>query len=314
MGNKEVRTSPFKAFAIIFLIILIVSMLFVTAVHIVFKNKNVTPSVGGYSLYLIQDDYMSPNIEKNTLILATNGTPIKEDIGKVIIADDVSGANGITYGTTAMRLVDLVVENEELYYEIKFDISDETTMVKGDKIVGIANYQFDWTGKIIVLAKSIIGSAIFVGVPLILMIIFFALNGRSKRKQLAVIEQKRVENYSKPIEPEEDNTQPSLDDFIKEKDRLNNDNSVDNPIGHFSDGKGSEILNEPLIEEGVNKDDLVEMKEDLTRPTNNVIEELMKILEEENAKLKELELPKAEKEAQEFQEKAQDDLDDTPTE
>ena len=37
------------------------------------------------------------------------------------------------------------------------------------------------------------------------------------------------------------------------------------------------------------------MKEDLTKPTNNAIEELMKILEEENAKLKEFELPKAEK-------------------
>ncbi len=300
MGNKEVKTSPFKVFGIIFLIILIISCLFVALVHIAFKNENVTPSIGGYSLYLIHDDYMSPNIKKNTLILATNGTPAKEDAGKVVIADDVSGANGITYGTTAMRLVDLVVENDKLYYELKFDNSMDTTMVKGNKIVGIANYQFEWLGKIIILANSTVGYFVFIGIPALLMIIFLALSRHSKKKQIINRERKR-EEYHKTIEDNEVDAQSSFDEFVSENDRLNNDEN-DNEFEQFSDGKGSEILNEPLIEEGVNKDDLVEMKEDLTRPTNNAIEELMKILEEENAKLKELELPKAEKAAKEIHE------------
>lgn len=303
MGNKEAKTSPFKVFGIIFLIILILSSLFVALVHIAFKNENVTPSIGGYSLYLIHDDYMFPNIKKNTLIFATNGTPIKEDVGKVIIADDVSGANGTTYGTTAMRLVNLVVENDKLYYELKFDNSMDTTMVKGNKIVGIANYKFEWLGKIIVLANSNIGYFIFIGIPALLMIIFFALNKHSKKKQIIDRERKR-EEYHKSIENTDEDSKSSFDEFVSENDRLNNDTHRDSVIGHFSDGKGSEILNEPLIEEGVNKEDLVEMKEDLTRPTNNAIEELMKILEEENAKLKELELPKAEKAAKEIREKS----------
>ena len=312
MGNEETRTSPFKVFGIIFLIILIISLIFVAFVHIAFKNKNVTPSIGGYSLYLIHDDYMSPKIKKNTLIFATNGVPTKEDVGAVVIADDVSGANGITYGTTAMRLVDLVVENNKLYYELKFDNSMDTTMVKGNKIVGIANYQFEWIGKIIVLANSTIGYVIFIGIPALLMIIFFAMGKHSKKKQM-VNRDKMREEYHNSIENTEENSQTAIDDFVNENERFNNDSPRDDAIKHFSDGKGSEILNDPLIEEGVNKDVLVEMKEDLTKPTNSAIEELMKILEEENAKLKELELPKAEKAAKDIHEKSLD-TDDTTDE
>ena len=309
MSNEETRTSPCKVLGIIFLIILILAAAFVAFVHIAFKNENVTPSIGGYSLYLIHDDYMSPNIEKNSLIFATNGKPSQEDIGKVVIADDVSGKNGTTYGTTAMRFVNLVNENNKLYYELKFDNSVDTVMVKGNKIVGIANYQFELMGKIIVLANSTIGYVIFIGIPAILMIIFLALGRHSKKKQLAVIEKKR-EVYHDTVENTEDDSQASFDDFVKEKERLHHihQDSMD-MAEKITDVKGSEILDEPLIEEGVNKDDLVEMKEDLTKPTNSAIEELMKILEEENAKLKELELPKAEKAAQDFQKKTLNDND-----
>lgn len=304
MGSKEIKTSLFKVFGIIFLIILILASAFVVMVHIAFKNENVTPSIGGYSLYLIHDDYMAPNIEKNTLIFATNGVPTNDDIGKVVIADNVKD-----YGTTAMRLVNLAVENDKLYYELKFDRSTDTVMTKGSKIVGIANYQFELFGKIIVLANSGTGYFIFIGIPALIMIICFVLNNRSKKKQIAKREKNR-EEYHKSKNDSENDAQKSFDDFVNENEKLNNDTLNNKGITHFSDSRGSEILNEPLIEEGVNKDDLVEMKEDLTKPTNNAIEELMKILEEENAKLKELELPKAEKAAQDIQEKT-DKLKDT---
>lgn len=304
MGNKEIKTSPFKVFGIIFLIILIMSSAFVVMVHIAFKNENVTPSVGGYSVYLIHDDYMSPKIQKNTLIFATNGVPTNDDIGKVIIADKVKG-----YGTTAMRLVGLTVENDKLYYELKFDRSTDTVMTKGNKIVGIATYQFELLGKIIVLANSGAGYFIFIGIPALIMIICFAMCKRSKKKQIAKREKNR-EAYQKSLAETDEEPKKSFDDFVHEGDTLNNDTS-NKELKHFSDSRGSEILNEPLIEEGVNKDDLVEMKEDLTKPTNNAIEELMKILEEENAKLKELELPKAEKEAEDSHKKADKLKDDT---
>lgn len=301
MGNEETRTSPCKVLGIIFLIILILSAAFVALVHIAFKNENVTPSIGGYSLYLIHDDYMSPKIKKNSLIFATNGKPLQEDIGKVVIADDVSGKNGITYGTTAMRFVDLVNEDNQLFYELKFDNSKDSTMVKGNKIVGIANYQFELIGKIIVLANSTLGYIIFIGIPAILMIIFLALGKHSKTKQLAAIEIRR-EKLQVESENTEEDSKSSFDDFVNEREKLQNTHQ-ESVSDQFSDVKGSEILNEPLIEEGVNKDDLVEMKQDLTKPTNSAIEELMKILEEENAKLKELELPKAEKAVQEAKDK-----------
>lgn len=305
MSNEEKRTSPFKVLGIIFLIILILSLLFVALVRVVFKNENVTPSIGGYSLYLIHDDYMYPRIKKNALVLATNGKPLQDDVGKVVIADDVSGKNGITYGTTAMLFEELVNEDNVLYYKLKFENSKDTTLVKGNKIVGIANYQFEWLGKIIVLANSTDGRFIFIGIPAILMIIFFALAKHGKTKQIAVIEQNREEHYEAAEQPY-NNSQSSFDDFIKEKEK-NTDAQQENETSELSDEKSSEILNETFIEEGVNKDDLVEMKEDLVKPTNSAIEELMKILEEENAKLKELELPKAEKAVEDIQKKTQND-------
>lgn len=312
MDNEETRTSPCKVLGIIFLIILILSTAFVVLVHIAFKNENVTPSVGGYSLYLIHDDYMSPKIKKNSLIFATNGKPSQKDKGKVVIADDVSGKNGTTYGTTAMRFVDLVNEDNELYYELKFDNSEDSTMVKGNKIVGIANYQFELIGKIIVLSNSTLGYVIFIGIPAILMIIFLALGKHSKTKQLAAVE-RRHERHQEDTENAEEDSQSSFDDFVNEREKLHNIHQESVP-DQSSDVKDSEILNEPLIEEGVNKDDLVEMKQDLTKPTNSAIEELMKILEEENAKLKELELPKAEKAVQEAQDRHEKTVGDTVNE
>ena len=312
MDNEETRTSPCKVLGIIFLIILILSTAFVVLVHIAFKNENVTPSVGGYSLYLIHDDYMSPKIKKNSLIFATNGKPSQKDKGKVVIADDVSGKNGTTYGTTAMRFVDLVNEDNELYYELKFDNSEDSTMVKGNKIVGIANYQFELIGKIIVLSNSTLGYVIFIGIPAILMIIFLALGKHSKTKQLAAVE-RRHERHQEDTENTEEDSQSSFDDFVNEREKLHNIHQESVP-DQSSDVKDSEILNEPLIEEGVNKDDLVEMKQDLTKPTNSAIEELMKILEEENAKLKELELPKAEKAVQEAQDRHEKTVGDTVNE
>ncbi len=312
MDNEETRTSPCKVLGIIFLIILILSTAFVVLVHIAFKNENVTPSVGGYSLYLIHDDYMSPKIKKNSLIFATNGKPSQKDKGKVVIADDVSGKNGTTYGTTAMRFVDLVNEDNELYYELKFDNSEDSTMVKGNKIVGIANYQFELIGKIIVLSNSTLGYVIFIGIPAILMIIFLALGKHSKTKQLAAVE-RRHERHQADTENTEEDLQSSFDDFVNEREKLHNIHQESVP-DQSSDVKDSEILNEPLIEEGVNKDDLVEMKQDLTKPTNSAIEELMKILEEENAKLKELELPKAEKAVQEAQDRHEKTVGDTVNE
>lgn len=317
MSNKEIRTSPCKVLGIIFLIILILSTVFVALVHIVFKNENVTPSIGGYSLYIMREDYMEPTIKKNALVLATNGKPSPDDInkGRVIIANDVSGNNGITYGTTAMLFVGF--ENQDqLYYQVKFESSPDIISVKGDKIEGIAEYKFEYIGPIIVLAGTILGYFIFIGIPALLMIIFLALGKHSKTKQLAAIEQKRLEELAKPVENTNDKPQPSFDEFIREKEGPHNihqeekEDQVTTEL--LSDVKDSEILNEPLIEEGINKDDLVEMKEDLVKPKNSAIEELMKILEEENSKLKDLELPKAEKAVEDFQKKTISDTDSDP--
>lgn len=279
--TKEKKRGPYKVLGIISIILLIISSLFITSVQIVFKNENVTPSLFGYSLYLMEDDYMD-GIPKNSMIFATNGTPTKEDISKAVVVDDVAG-----YGTTVMRLVNITVENDQVFYELKFDKSTDTVMAREKKIVGIADYSDVFSGRLIVLAKTGFGITLFLGIPALLAIIFFALNSRRKTRLRKLVEKRRIKYHeelknSKELQYVDDLNNPvTLDEFVSEGQPN---------VTLDENEKESKLLNEPLIEEGVKKDELVEIKEDLTQPTNNAIEELMKILEEENAKLKELEL------------------------
>ncbi|MCD7726827.1 MAG: hypothetical protein LUH08_02915 [Ruminococcus sp.] len=271
MARKEKKTSPFKVFGILCLIILIFASLWVIAVRLVFKNQNVTPSISDTSLYVVRTTDMEPDIEQNTLLFITNKVPTQDDLGSVIVVDDVK-----TYGTVAVRLRNIITENDAVMYEVGFDSSESTTVVNSSQIVGVAETMDHFVGWAIVQSGTTQGMLLLILTPLLLVIIFFALNSWWKQRRNAkqyLGHKEKVRELEKQVEAIEAEKTEVVERLTKEKEKLlkevEKEETKENP--------------EPLTP----VEEIVEIKEELKQSASNTaIEELLRLCEEENEKLK----------------------------
>ena len=69
------KSSAGKNVLIFFIVFIILEMLIVVGVGRVFKNKNVTPSIAGYSLYIMNGDGMGDRVPDGALVITSNMTP-----------------------------------------------------------------------------------------------------------------------------------------------------------------------------------------------------------------------------------------------
>ncbi|MCC8192716.1 MAG: hypothetical protein LIO41_06745 [Ruminococcus sp.] len=271
MARKEKKTSPFKVFGILCLIILIFASLWVIAVRLVFKNQNVTPSISDTSLYVVRTTDMEPDIEQNTLLFITNKVPTQDDLGSVIVVDDVK-----TYGTVAVRLRNIITENDAVMYEVGFDSSESTTVVNSSQIVGVAETMDHFVGWAIVQSGTTQGMLLLILTPLLLVIIFFALNSWWKQRRNAkqyLGHKEKVRELEKQVEAIEAEKTEVVERLTKEKEKLlkevEKEETKENP--------------EPLTP----VEEIVEIKEELKQSASNTaIEELLRLCEEENEKIK----------------------------
>lgn len=271
MSKREHKTSPFKVFGILCLIILILTSAWVIAVRLVFKNQNVTPSIDNKSLYVVRTADMEPLIKQDTLLIIQNKTPVLDDKGKTIVVDNVA-----TYGTTAMVLKDVITDNNTAMYEVGFVSSDKVFLVNSDQIVGVATKMDHFLGWIIVQSGTVHGMLLLVLTPLLLMIVFLASHSWWKQKNNAkkyMGHREKVRELEKQVEAIEAE-KFEVAQQLKEKEELleaeaTKENAAENP--------------EPLTP--VEK--IVEIKEEIKQSASNTaIEELLKLCEEENQKLK----------------------------
>ncbi len=275
MAKKERKTSPFKVFGILCLIVLILTSAWVIAVKLVFKNQNVTPSISGTSLYVVRTTDMEANkdtdIKQDTLLFVTNKVPTQEDVGSVIVIDNVA-----TYGTTAMRLRNILTENDAVMYEVGFDTSEKSFVVNSSQIVGVADKMDHFSGWAIVQSGTIQGMILLVLTPLLLMIVFFALHSWWKQKNNAkkyLGHRDKVRELEKQVEAIEAEKTEVVERLTKEKEKLLEEvvreDVKENP--------------EPLTP----VEEIVEIKEEIKQSASNTaIEELLRLCEEENKKLK----------------------------
>ncbi len=271
MARKEKKTSPFKVFGILCLIILIFASLWVIAVRLVFKNQNVTPSISDTSLYVVRTTDMEPDIEQNTLLFITNKVPTQDDLGSVIVVDNVK-----SYGTVAVRLRNIITENDAVMYEVGFDSSESTTVVNSSQIVGVAETMDHFVGWAIVQSGTTQGMLLLILTPLLLVIIFFALNSWWKQRRNAkqyLGHKEKVRELEKQVEAIEAEKTEVVERLTKEKEKLlkevEKEETKENP--------------EPLTP----VEEIVEIKEELKQSASNTaIEELLRLCEEENEKLK----------------------------
>ncbi len=274
MPGKEKKTSPFKVLGILCLIILILTSAWVITVKLVFKNQNVTPSIDKTSLYVMRTAEMEAgndtDIKKDTLLFVNNTTPTQEDIGKVLVIDNVS-----TRGTTAMRLKGIITE-PTVMYQVGYDTSkDKTYVVNSSQIVGIATKMDHFLGWAIVQSGTVHGMLLLVLTPLLLMIVFFALHSWWKQKNNAkkyMGHREKVKELERQVEAIEAEKTEVVERLIKEKEELIEANAV-------AEGTKENAELTPVEE-------IVEIKEEIKQSASNTaIEELLRLCEEENQKL-----------------------------
>ena len=76
-----------KGVAIFFIVFIILEGLLIFGLSRVFKNKDVTPSIAGYSMYIMDGDAMGDAVPKGSLVIAANGAPSVEGIKKAVLAE-----------------------------------------------------------------------------------------------------------------------------------------------------------------------------------------------------------------------------------
>ena len=154
---------------VFFLVFTILVAGVVIGLSYVFKNKDVTPSVAGYSLYIMDSDKMLDKVPRGALVLASNDTPSAEKLGKAVLCENVPGV-----GTSVFWLADVSSKEGEdgVYYTVYQEKNPSLTYeLRSSNVVGEATTYYTTAGKAITFMTSRFGMVICIGSPIALMII-----------------------------------------------------------------------------------------------------------------------------------------------
>lgn len=310
MSKTKKKSSAAKKVAIFFIVIMIIEILALVGVSRVFKNDDVTPSFAGYSVFLMDSANMDDKIPKNALVLAEELTPSRDKIGKAVLCENVPGI-----GTSVFWLSDVVSKGDNvdgvIYKVYQNNDPKKIYEVRGKDIVGVTDVCYVEAGKVIKFVTSYIGMAVCIIIPLLLLIIIELIIAIAKH----LSSNNRKEHYNYNDEPEE-----TLEDFLNEKERHQNvdtddysdDESYDLNLNDDAEDEQSEAEDdEEYTEDTVDDDEssadeeentevIAHESEQKSEPKNAEdsvsstrqtasasLEELMRMMEEEQQKLKE---------------------------
>ena len=176
--NKTKKKNPGKTVWMFFIVIILIIVAGLIVTSIVFKNPDVTPSAFGYSLYIMDEEGMGEAVPEGALVVAKNFSPSADNIGDAILCEDVRG-----YGTTVLRLANIVPNTETVVYQGFFDNNPSQLIdVPADKMVGQA-VSFDKTaGAVIRFITSSQGIATLVVVPILILLVCELIIGMYSKK------------------------------------------------------------------------------------------------------------------------------------
>ena len=133
-------------FFIVFIILEAGILLLISKV--IFKNKDVTPTIAGYSLYLMDSTAMGDSVPQGSLVIASNNTtPSVDKIGEAIVCENVPGV-----GTSVFRLYDISEAEDKsgvIYTIYQENNPNRLYQVKSKNIVGTASTYYKTAGKVI---------------------------------------------------------------------------------------------------------------------------------------------------------------------
>ncbi len=204
MGQTKQKSSAAKNVAIFFVVFIILEMLIIFGVSRVFKNKDVTPSFAGYSLYIMNDDRMGDDVPKGALVVASNGVPSVEGIGKAVLVENVPNI-----GTSVFWLADVSSKGDSIdgvVYTVYQEKNPSALYeVKSSDIVGTASSYYLTAGKVIRFITSTFGMAVCAIVPLFFLVLI---------ELIIAIATHSGEEEEDETETEEEETNVTLDDFL----------------------------------------------------------------------------------------------------
>lgn len=179
-----------KAVLIGFIVLIIIIIAGIIVTSLVFKNEDVTPSFMGYSVFVMDDDGMGEAVPKGSLVLVKNYSPSNENLGDAVLCENVKG-----YGTTVLRLSNIVPNTETVIYQGIFDNDKTQTFdVEASNLVGQAISYDPALGKIITFVTSIKGRAILVVVPLLMLLVCELIIHLVTKNQDNKIKQNKLKN------------------------------------------------------------------------------------------------------------------------
>lgn len=168
MSATKQKSAAGRNVAVFFIVFIILELLVLFGVSRVFKNKDVTPSLAGYSMYIMDSDAMGDAIPKGALVVAANGAPSVEGIGKAVLAEDIPGV-----GTSVFWLADVSTSadlNSVVYTVFQEKNPSKLYQLTRTKIVGTASSYYVTAGKIITFMTSQFGRIALIAAPLFLFV------------------------------------------------------------------------------------------------------------------------------------------------
>lgn len=253
------KRSPAKTIWVVFIVLILVIIAGLVVTSLVFKNKDVTPSVFGYSCFIMDEDMMGSSVPNGSLVIAKNYSPSAENIGDAVLCEDVGG-----HGTTVLRLSGIVPDTERVIYQGIYD-TEKTKVynVDSEKLIGKAVSYHKGLGSVISFMTSNRGMAILVIVPLLIMLVaelVVLMVGKSRVKTDIRKDKfkKQLEQYkapeNSPLNPQKigsnTNGPVTIEDFIfgKEDGTRSFDNKITSAKVAFDAKTNSEkALKKPSI-------------------------------------------------------------------
>ena len=163
------KSSAGKNVLIFFIVFIILEMLIVVGVGRVFKNKNVTPSIAGYSLYIMNGDGMGDRVPDGALVITSNMTPSTDKIGEAVVCENVPDI-----GTSVFWLYDITStdDNNGVVYTV-YQEKDPAKLyeISSKNVVGVASTYYMTAGKVLTFMSSTFGMIVCAVIPIFLLVV-----------------------------------------------------------------------------------------------------------------------------------------------
>lgn len=207
--TKQKKSSAGKNVAIFFIVFVILEGLIIFGLSQAFKNEDSVVKIAGYSFFLMDSDNMGADAPKDSLVIASNGTPAKDKKGFAMLCKNVENE-----GTTVAWLYDISSKGDTVdgvvYTVFQEAYPDKMYDLKSEDIVGIATSYYKTAGKIVTFVTTPFGMGVCIAVPIFLLIVIELIISASRRS--------REDDYDDDDEDYDDdydrNDNVTLDDFL----------------------------------------------------------------------------------------------------